>query len=226
MSLPPLTTLPATLQGLAARAQTAWPTAVAALGGRCSERFAAWPTARLECLRRVFAASDFVFEQSLRDPLMLLDLADSGELERSLAAGELRAQLQEAVDACGDEDELGRCLRRLRNRQQTRIIWRDVCRLTDLRETCNDLTLLAEACIDLAYGWLYARHCTQYGTPIGARSGLPQHLVVLGMGKLGAHELNLSSDIDLISPSLRAVKPTRLNARWITRSFSSASVSA
>ena len=82
----------------------------------------------------MFAASDFVFEQSLRDPLMLLDLADSGELERSLAAGELRAQLQEAVDACGDEDELGRCLRRLRNRQQTRIIWRDVCRLTDLRE--------------------------------------------------------------------------------------------
>ena len=198
MSLPPLTTLPATLQGLAARAQTAWPTAVAALGGRCSERFASWPAARLECLGRVFAASDFVFEQSLRDPLMLLDLADSGELERSLAAGELRAQLQAAVAACGDEDELGRCLRRLRNRQQTRIIWRDVCRLTDLRETCNDLTLLAEACIDLAYGWLYARHCTQYGTPIGARSGLPQHLVVLGMGKLGAHELNLSSDIDLI----------------------------
>ena len=96
MSLPPLTTLPATLQGLAARAQTAWPTAVAALGGRCTERFASWPAARLECLGRVFAASDFVFEQSLRDPLMLLDLADSGELERSLAAGELRAQLQEA----------------------------------------------------------------------------------------------------------------------------------
>ena len=137
MSLPPLTTLPATLQGLAARAQTAWPTAVAALGGRCAERFASWPAARLECLGRVFAASDFVFEQSLRDPLMLLDLADSGELERSLAAGELRAQLQVAVDACGDEDELGRCLRRLRNRQQTRIIWRDVCRLTDLRETWN-----------------------------------------------------------------------------------------
>jgi glutamate-ammonia-ligase adenylyltransferase len=143
MSLPPLTTLPATLQGLAARAQTAWPAAVEALAGRCTERFARWPAARLECLGRVFAASDFVFEQAMRDPLMLLDLADSGELERSLTAGELRAQLQVAVDACGDEDELGRCLRRLRNRQQTRIIWRDVCRLTDLRETCNDLTLLA-----------------------------------------------------------------------------------
>lgn len=198
MSLPPLITLPATLQGLAERAQVAWPAAVAALPEHEAARFARWPTARLECLQRVFAASDFVFAQALRDPLMLLELADAGELERSLAAGEVRAQLQLAVDACADEDELGRCLRRLRNRQQTRIIWRDVCRLSDLRETCGDLTLLAEACIDLACSWLYGRHCIQYGTPIGARSGLPQQLVVLGMGKLGAHELNLSSDIDLI----------------------------
>ena len=58
MSLPPLTTLPATLQGLAARAQTAWPTAVAALGGRCAERFASWPAARLARLGRVLAATD------------------------------------------------------------------------------------------------------------------------------------------------------------------------
>ena len=33
--------------------------------------------------------------------------------------------------------------------------------------------------------------------PIGAESGHPQALIVLGMGKLGGGELNLSSDIDL-----------------------------
>ena len=100
MSLPPLTSLPGPLQSLAERATSAWPAAVAALPGRCAERFAAWPAARRACLERVFVASDFVFEQAMRDPLMLLDLADSGELERSLAAGELRAQLQAAVDEC------------------------------------------------------------------------------------------------------------------------------
>jgi glutamine synthetase adenylyltransferase len=42
------------------------------------------------------------------------------------------------------------------------------------------------------------RHCQQFGTPIGQRSGEPQPMVILGMGKLGAVELNLSSDIDLI----------------------------
>ncbi|WP_134674793.1 hypothetical protein, partial [Pseudomonas viridiflava] len=38
----------------------------------------------------------------------------------------------------------------------------------------------------------------QFGTPMGRRSGEQQHMVVLGMGKLGAVELYLSSDIDLI----------------------------
>ncbi|MGK9568506.1 hypothetical protein O6461_24750, partial [Salmonella enterica subsp. enterica] len=41
-------------------------------------------------------------------------------------------------------------------------------------------------------------HCVQFGTPTGRRSGEAQHMVILGMGKLGAVELNLSSDIDLI----------------------------
>ncbi|MDO6748752.1 bifunctional glutamine synthetase adenylyltransferase/deadenyltransferase, partial [Gilvimarinus sp. 1_MG-2023] len=38
----------------------------------------------------------------------------------------------------------------------------------------------------------------RYGAPMGKASGQPQSLLVLGMGKLGAYELNLSSDIDLI----------------------------
>ncbi|MFZ3186679.1 MAG: bifunctional [glutamate--ammonia ligase]-adenylyl-L-tyrosine phosphorylase/[glutamate--ammonia-ligase] adenylyltransferase, partial [Pseudomonas sp.] len=198
MSLPSLIHLPVTLHASLARAEATWLAAVTALAGDALARWQAWPTARQEALARALAASDFVGEQASRDPLMLLALADSGELERSLAPHELREQLQSALAACADEEALGRCLRRLRNRQQLRIIWREVNRLADLRETCGDLSALAEACIDLAYAWLYPRYCEQFGTPIGARSGTPQQMVVLGMGKLGAHELNLSSDIDLI----------------------------
>ncbi|HWV08369.1 MAG TPA: bifunctional [glutamate--ammonia ligase]-adenylyl-L-tyrosine phosphorylase/[glutamate--ammonia-ligase] adenylyltransferase, partial [Pseudomonas sp.] len=154
--------------------------------------------ARRDAWQRVCAASDFVVQRAARDPLMLLDLADSGELERSFQAGELRGQLADCLATCEDEDSLSRTLRRFRNRQQVRIIWRDISRQVDLVETCRDLSDLADTCIDLAYQWLYPRHCTQFGTPIGRRSGQAQHLVILGMGKLGAHELNLSSDIDLI----------------------------
>src|SRR5690606_27630374 len=38
----------------------------------------------------------------------------------------------------------------------------------------------------------------QWGVPYGRESQAQQQLVVLGMGKLGAYELNVSSDIDLI----------------------------
>ncbi|MGL4316379.1 MAG: bifunctional [glutamate--ammonia ligase]-adenylyl-L-tyrosine phosphorylase/[glutamate--ammonia-ligase] adenylyltransferase [Pseudomonas sp.] len=185
MSLPPLATLPTALLPLADRADALL------LPDD-------WPAARRETLRRVCATSDFVYEQAVRDAELLPNLAASGELERSFAPGELRDQLQALLAECPDEDELGRRLRRFRNRQQVRIVWRDISRQADLAETCRDLSDLADACIDLAYHWLYPRHCEQFGTPIGRRSGEAQHMVILGMGKLGAHELNLSSDIDLI----------------------------
>ncbi|AMR65705.1 bifunctional [glutamate--ammonia ligase]-adenylyl-L-tyrosine phosphorylase/[glutamate--ammonia-ligase] adenylyltransferase [Aquipseudomonas alcaligenes] len=184
MSLPPLAALPAPLLPLAERAVALLP--------------AAWPAERTEALRRSCALSDFVHEQAVRDSQLLAELGASGDLERRFAAGELRGQLQALLADCADEDELGRRLRRFRNRQQVRIIWRDLNRQASLAETCGDLSDLADACIDGAYQWLYPRHCEQFGTPIGRRSGQPQHLVILGMGKLGAHELNLSSDIDLI----------------------------
>ncbi len=198
MSLPVLASLPAVLEPLALRAEQSVQQAVDALSSEAPAQFAAWPAERRALLRRVGAASDFVVQQGLRDPQMLLELAASGELERPLQAGEMRAQLAERLAECGDEDELARRLRRFRNRQQLRIIWRDLSRQADLIETCRDLSEMADICIDLAYHWLYPKHCAQFGTPIGRRSGEPQHMVILGMGKLGAHELNLSSDIDLI----------------------------
>src|SRR5262249_1437809 len=37
-----------------------------------------------------------------------------------------------------------------------------------------------------------------HGAPIGSDSGAEQELIVVGMGKLGGGELNVSSDIDLV----------------------------
>ncbi|MEJ3575413.1 bifunctional [glutamate--ammonia ligase]-adenylyl-L-tyrosine phosphorylase/[glutamate--ammonia-ligase] adenylyltransferase [Pseudomonas fragi] len=196
MSLPSLAPIPALLQPLASRAEQSWRAAVAGLEG--GQGLDAWSPERWSAFNRVSAASDFFIEQSLRDPLMLLELAHSGELDRSFGPGELCGQIAAAAQAASSDDELGRALRRQRTRQQIRIIWRDLNRQADLIETCRDLSDMADASIDQAYRWLYQRHCQQFGTPVGNRSGEPQEMVILGMGKLGAVELNLSSDIDLI----------------------------
>jgi len=196
MTLPVLAELPAILLPLVTRSEQSFRTAVAALED--DHGFASWTPERWAQFARVTAASEFVIEQSVRDPLMLLSLVQSGELDRAFAPGELCAQIAAAVNAAQTEDELGRALRRQRARHQVRIIWRDLTRQADLVQTCRDLSDMADATIDQAYQWLYSRHCEQFGTPTGRRSGEPQPMVILGMGKLGAVELNLSSDIDLI----------------------------
>ncbi|MEE4142254.1 bifunctional [glutamate--ammonia ligase]-adenylyl-L-tyrosine phosphorylase/[glutamate--ammonia-ligase] adenylyltransferase [Pseudomonas viridiflava] len=198
MSLPLLADFPAILLPLITRAQQTFRTALADLSADALASFDAWPESRRLAFDRVCAASDFVTEQICRDPRMLLDMADSGELERSFSAGELRGQIADALSTATTDDELGRNLRRQRMRHQVRIIWRDLTRQADLIETCRDLSDMADACIDLACHWLHERLCQQFGTPTGRRTGLPQQMVILGMGKLGAVELNLSSDIDLI----------------------------
>ncbi|QBX39481.1 bifunctional [glutamate--ammonia ligase]-adenylyl-L-tyrosine phosphorylase/[glutamate--ammonia-ligase] adenylyltransferase [Pseudomonas fluorescens] len=196
MTLPVLAELPAILLPLVTRSEQSFRTAVAALED--DHGFSNWTPERWAQFARVSAASDFVIEQSVRDPLMLLSLVQSGELDRPFAPGELCSQIAAAVNTAQSEDELGRVLRRQRARHQVRIIWRDLNRQADLVQTCRDLSDMADATIDQAYQWLYSRHCQQFGTPTGRRSGLPQQMVILGMGKLGAVELNLSSDIDLI----------------------------
>lgn len=88
-------------------------------------------------------------------------------------------------------------LRRFRNRQMLRIIWRDLCQLATLDETFADLTFLAEICLAAAIEDNHQKLQEKYGAPVDA-SGQEQRLAVIGLGKLGGGELNLSSDIDLM----------------------------
>jgi len=88
-------------------------------------------------------------------------------------------------------------LRQFRRIQMVRIIWRDLAGTAPLSETLEDLSALADICVDQALRLLYDWAIAKHGTPVD-EEGNQQRMVVLGMGKLGARELNLSSDIDLI----------------------------
>ena len=89
-------------------------------------------------------------------------------------------------------------LRQLRNREQCRFIYRDLNRLCTLSELTRELSDFADAVLDVALAQAHAEVALLHGKPVGADSGKQQHMVILGMGKLGGQELNLSSDIDLV----------------------------
>jgi glutamate-ammonia-ligase adenylyltransferase len=88
-------------------------------------------------------------------------------------------------------------LRIFRNREMLRIVWRDLCGLATLKETFSSLTSLAELCLQAAIEEHHRRLEEKHGTPRG-EDGSPQRLFVIGLGKFGGGELNLSSDIDVI----------------------------
>ncbi|MCW8886346.1 MAG: bifunctional [glutamate--ammonia ligase]-adenylyl-L-tyrosine phosphorylase/[glutamate--ammonia-ligase] adenylyltransferase [Motiliproteus sp.] len=148
-------------------------------------------------LARVWACSDFVASQCGRNPQWLIDLLEP--LQQSYASSRYADTLTTLLETVETEAQLHQVLRQFRNREMIRIVWRDLLRDAEVEETTADLSNLADACIDGALTWLYRWACENWGTPYGrGENGQPQQMVVLGMGKLGAQELNLSSDIDLI----------------------------
>jgi len=145
---------------------------------------------------KVFPFSEFVSRHVIRSPDILENIVHSGDLMAMYVDGDLRQKVETALPA-GAESHISEALRRVRRREMIRIAWRDMAGLSDLAETMRDLTDLAEACLDGALERLFPKLCAELGTPFG-RDGSPQRLTVIGMGKLGAGELNFSSDIDLI----------------------------
>ena len=93
---------------------------------------------------------------------------------------------------------LPRAMRRLRNLLICTLIERDLSGRAELADVVDGMTRFADFALQTHLAALMAELTQQHGQPIGLESGAPQELIVLGMGKLGGGELNVSSDIDLI----------------------------
>ncbi len=139
---------------------------------------------------RVWLASDYALGVVQRDP------GAAALVHAGAPAGRVAA-LAAAAAACSDEAALMPLLRRARQREMLRWIFRDVNGLCTVGELTAELSAFADACIEIARAHAHAAVAAVHGEPLDA-AGRPQPLCVIGMGKLGANELNLSSDIDLI----------------------------
>src|SRR5712664_3998007 len=115
------------------------------------------------------------------------------ELERSKDSGWTREAMQAFLreQGAGDERSLHSALRRLRQRVLLRTMARDLSGHAGLDEVCGTMSALAEVAIEASLEFLEPR--------IETRSNVRRPgLVVVGMGKLGGGELNVSSDVDLV----------------------------
>ncbi len=91
----------------------------------------------------------------------------------------------------------GASLRILRQLVLERLVVLDCDQQAELGVVTRAMTELAELALDVAYQDACAQLDAQHGAPLSPK-GVRAVLWVIGMGKLGARELNVSSDIDLI----------------------------
>src|SRR6185312_11288020 len=104
----------------------------------------------------------------------------------------------DAAAGAGDDAMLAATLRVLRRRVFLHTLVRDLTGRAPFREVVHAMTTLAERALRAAVH-LHSRALGElHGAPRGETSGAAQQLIVLGMGKLGGGELNVSSDVDLV----------------------------
>ena len=155
----------------------------------------------LDLVCTIFGNSDSLAFTLIRDPMLIYWLAEQEVLSKPPTRAGMERALQRNLGQLSATELKLDVLRRFRRREMLRIGVRDLLKLADVPETTGALSDLASVLIDAAYRIVDADLRALYGTPMHRnRQGklVETGFTVIGMGKLGGHELNYSSDVDLL----------------------------
>ncbi len=159
-----------------------------------------WPR-MLDLLCVIFGNSDALAFTLIRDPMLVYWLAEEEVLSDAPTRKELERALRESIGHLTAKETKLDALRRFRRREMLRIGVRDLLKLATVPETTASLSDLACVLIHTAYEIIDADLRQQYGVPMHQakqKRWVETGFTIIGMGKLGGHELNYSSDVDLI----------------------------
>ncbi len=155
----------------------------------------------LRILCTLLGASPYLSLILIRDPDLLLWLTQNRIWNAPLNRRNLLDEILTGCKEITDIREAYRLLRQVKKREMLRIGARDLTGFSEVTETTETLTILAEATLEAAYR-LSERHLrSRYGPPLVQNESGSVHecrFTILGMGKLGGEELNYSSDVDLL----------------------------
>ena len=157
------------------------------------ERLSAQPR-RLEVLLAILSGSQFLADTLIRSPDLFEWVTDAEILNSPRPASALRPDLEGMASARGERRDWLNTIRRFRQREILRIGTRDICLQKPIDDITQDLSSLAEVITDAALDRIWESRPQKTG-----REELRQGLCIMAFGKLGARELNYSSDIDLLA---------------------------
>jgi glutamate-ammonia-ligase adenylyltransferase len=156
---------------------------------------------QIEKIAQLFSYSQFLADYSIKDPSKLSYALKN--LHKPLKKGEIISEARNfyriTVENSSNLLRQGsmKILRKLRKDYLLRITLKDITGITGIDECIAELSILSEAIIHVALDISYILMTRKFGY-IKDNS-----FAVIGLGKLGAGELNYSSDIDIITVYLR-----------------------
>jgi glutamate-ammonia-ligase adenylyltransferase len=158
---------------------------------------------RLDILLAVFAGSQFLSDTLISHPDFFEWATQPERLHRRRERSEMLEAFRELGRQAGSPQAWRDALRLGRLREYLRLGLRDICLDTPIQEIMLELSALAEAILEAEL----------------ERAGGPEELCILAFGKLGAEELNYSSDIDLLAVAGPELSGERLDelARVVER---------
>lgn len=149
--------------------------------------------AALQRLSRIAETSEFLWNYLLNH-LELLKELDAAETLHTKEDWE--QQLSHKLATCEDEEQQLDALREFKHAVTLFIGSAELEGILPYEQARKRLTLLAEVVLQATYQIVRQKMATRFGEP--CCEGKPAHLAILGLGKLGGHELTYHSDLDLI----------------------------
>jgi [glutamine synthetase] adenylyltransferase / [glutamine synthetase]-adenylyl-L-tyrosine phosphorylase len=154
-----------------------------------------------EALIFLFSGSQVLTDVLIREPSYVNWLSRAETLENSKSKDMLMRDFYEMVGEEFQGENIYSALRKFKKREYVRIGLRDLLGKVEFKETVEDISDLADVCLQAAYEHANRELSKKYGTPFYQdpdENWKESEFAILGMGKLGGCELNYSSDIDLI----------------------------
>jgi len=148
-------------------------------------------------LQAIFANSPFLSHCLIADIGLLPEVLKQGP---QAVAKKVLAELASRAAGAANQADLMKSLRSCRRRTAFSIAFADICGLWDVTEVTRALSDFADAAVEAALAATLRQAAArgELGLADEAEPTRGCGIAILGMGKLGAHELNYSSDIDLI----------------------------
>ncbi|REG82861.1 bifunctional [glutamate--ammonia ligase]-adenylyl-L-tyrosine phosphorylase/[glutamate--ammonia-ligase] adenylyltransferase [Marinomonas pollencensis] len=157
---------------------------------------------QIAVLEPLWLLSEYLHQQCVRFPHWLDELLVLERLSELPSLADLSCSTRPLFNGESaiielDESAMMSRLRLYRQWWMVRLIALDIQQKISLTELTLRLSRLADVCVNASITWTRHHYSGLYGDALDS-AGQPQSLIVIGMGKLGGNELNLSSDIDLI----------------------------